>query len=323
MKINSRLSPIDLSEIKTIPLGTRENKVKLTDLGAPAKRGRTLSEFLSSLPAQLAAVDFHAIVKSVAEARRKDKPVIWAMGAHVIKCGLSPLVIDLLERNIITGIALNGAGSIHDIEMALIGETSEDVADGLETGLFGMAKETGAIFNETASLVLGSDKPDAGLGALLGRKLIEVDAPNVDVSILAAGARYGVPVTVHVAIGTDIVHMHPNASGEAIGKATFNDFKILCSSIAEMGDGGVFLNIGSAVILPEVFLKALTVVRNLGRPVVNFTTVNLDMQQHYRPLQNVVKRPAGTSSRGYSLTGHHEIMLPLLAHAILEEIGDD
>jgi deoxyhypusine synthase len=242
------------------------------------------------------------------------------MGAHVIKCGLSLLVIELMRRDVITAVALNGAGVIHDVEIALIGETSEDVAQGLADGSFGMAEETGRLINEAIAEGAAGEE---GMGELVGRKLVQVKAPHCDYSILANAVQLGVPLTVHVAIGTDIVHMHPTAQGGPLGVASFRDFRLLASVVADMGGGGVYLNIGSAVLLPEVFLKALTIARNLGHDVSDFITVNLDMQQHYRPLQNVVGRPTVLGGKGYAITGHHELMLPLLVQAIIERLGDD
>jgi deoxyhypusine synthase len=259
-------------------------------------------------------------VDAIINAHQRAKPVIWAMGAHVIKCGLSPLVIELIKRNVITAVALNGAGAIHDVEIALIGETSEDVGAGLADGSFGMAEETGRFINEA---VAEGAAGEMGMGEILGRKLIEVKAPHCDYSILAHAGQLGTPVTVHVAIGTDIVHMHPTAQGGPIGITTFRDFRLLAAVVADLGGGGVYLNIGSAVLLPEVFLKALTLARNLGHDVSGFTTVNLDMQQHYRPLQNVVGRPTALGGKGYAITGQHELMLPLLVQAIIERLGDD
>jgi len=308
--------PLDLSQVKTVPLASRRNKVKLADLAKPAQAGASFSRFLDGLPHQLAASDFRKVVEAIVSANRRGRPVIWAMGAHVIKCGLSSLVIQLMERGVLSAVVLNGAGAIHDVELALIGETSEDVAGGLEEGTFGMAEETGRFFSE--ALATG----DGGMGLLLGKRLLETHAPYREHSILAKGASLGVPVTVHVALGTDIVHMHPKAQGGPIGEASFYDFRLLAGVIARLGDGGVYLNVGSAVVLPEVFLKAFTVARNLGHELSDFVTVNLDMQQHYRPLQNVVKRPPEHHGRGYALIGHHELMVPLLVQAVIEDLGD-
>lgn len=312
------MRPVDLSRVRTIPLETRDNKVALCQFARPPQAGRSFADFLASLPGILAGGDFRAVVNALVAAHRAGRPVIIGMGAHVIKCGLNPVLIDLMERRIVTAIALNGSGAIHDCEIALIGETSEDVAAGLKTGTFGMVKETGELLNRGINRVL--ERPDAGMGALLGDQLAAVRAPNQAYSLLAAGRRLNVPITVHVAVGTDIIHMHPSANGAAIGQATFNDFRILCAVVAEMS-GGVYLNIGSSVVLPEVFLKAFTVAQNLGADLQGFTTVNLDMIMHYRPGENVVRRPPTVGGKGYALIGRHELMVPLLAQAVVEELG--
>jgi hypothetical protein len=238
------------------------------------------------------------------------------MGAHPIKVGLSPLIIDFMDRGIINAIALNGAGVIHDFELAFMGETSEDVAAALKDGSFGMAEETGAFVNQA---ITAGYENHAGVGAAVGRAILEGRLPHRKLSILAAGARLGVPVTAHIAIGTDIIHMHPQANGKALGEGSLKDFHTLASVVADLS-GGVYLNFGSAVILPEVFLKAVSLARNLGHPVKDLTTVNLDFLVHYRPLTNVVNRPTLHSGKGYNLTGHMEIMIPLLFAAILEEL---
>jgi len=311
--------PIDLEGIKTVPLASRKNKVHLSDFAKVGSKGLSLAAFLANLPSQLGAVDFQAVVEAIVNAHQRGKPVIWAMGAHVIKCGLSLLVIELMKRNVITAVAMNGAGAIHDVEIALIGETSEDVAQGLADGTFGMAEETGKFIN---GAIAEGARAEMGMGQIIGRKLIEVEAPHDDYSILANAFQLGTPATVHMAIGTDIVHMHPTAQGGPIGITTFRDFRLLAAVVADLGGGGVYLNLGSAVILPEVFLKALTVARNLGHGVSDFTAVNLDMQQHYRPLQNVVGRPTTLGGKGYAIIGQHELMLPLLVQAIIERLGD-
>ncbi len=313
--------PVDLGQVKTYPLSQRQNKVKAADFARPCSAGLSLRDFLDSLPHILAGEDFRQVVKAIVEAHRTGRPVIWAMGAHVIKCGLSPLVIELMRRRVIRAVALNGAGGIHDLEVALIGQTSEDVADGLRDGTFGMAEETGRLLNEATRQAAAQE---LGLGQALGRQIVALGkgAPFSQHSILARGVEGGIPVTVHVALGTDIVHMHPTADGAATGQATFTDFRLLAALVADL-EGGVYLNVGSAVLLPEVFLKALTVARNLnhGRPTA-FTAVNMDVQRHYRPAQNVVGRPVGEGGKGYTLIGHHELMIPLLVQAIIEELGD-
>ncbi|TAK33652.1 MAG: hypothetical protein EPO21_12330 [Chloroflexota bacterium] len=326
---SKRYTPVELAGVKTSPLGERRNKVHLRDFARVCGIGATFRDFFDSLPDQLAARDLKQVVSAVVSAHRRRRPVIWAMGAHVIKCGLSGLVIELMRRGVISAVALNGAGAIHDFEIALIGATSEDVAAGLGAGEFGMADETGRLMNAAInaawqqrgnSTSVASDKADAGFGELLGRKLLEINAPHVDHSILAAGVLLGVPVTVHVAVGTDIIHMHPSADGAALGAASHHDFRLMCGIVATLGDGGVYFNVGSAVVLPEVFLKAVTVARNLGHPVHDFTTVNLDMKDQYRSWNNVVKRPTGDHGRGYSIIGHHELLIPLLAQAVLERL---
>jgi deoxyhypusine synthase len=311
------LKPVDLSQVRTVPLQSRANKVARERFAQPPCAGRSVAEFLDSLPAVLAGDDFRAVVRAIVTARRNGRPVIVGMGAHVIKCGLSPVLIDLMRRGVVTALATNGAGAIHDFELALIGETSEDVAAGLKDGTFGMVRETGELFNAGVNRVL--EQREQGMGGLLGDQLIALDAPNQDCSILVAGRRLGVPVTVHVAIGTDIVHMHGSADGAAIGLASFNDFRLFAAAVAELS-GGVYLNIGSAVLMPEVFLKAFTIAQNLGANLHDFVTVNLDMLAHYRAGENVVNRPPRVGGKGYSLTGRHEILIPLLAQAVVDAL---
>ena len=250
-------------------------------------------------------------------AYQREKAVIVMMGGHVIKCGLSPLLIALAERGVITGFAFNGASSIHDFEIALIGETSEDVSAYLQTGQFGMWEETGKLMNET---IQHAADTGIGMGEALGKKLIALDAPYNTYSLLAAGIQLNIPITVHVAIGTDIIHQHPSANGAAIGEASFTDFRLLTELVTQLEDGGVVLNLGSAVILPEVFLKTLTIARNLGNTVSHFTAADFDMIQQYRPAENVVKRPTEMGGKGYTFTGHHELMIPLLVQAVLSRL---
>jgi len=309
--------PVDLSRVRTVPLQARPNKVSRTAFAAPPRKGQTAAEFVAGLPGILAGNDFRAVVAAVVAARRTGRPVVLGFGAHVLKCGLSPVLIDLMERGIVTALATNGSGGIHDFEIALIGETSEDVAAGLKDGTFGMVRETGEMMNAALNRVL--TKPDAGLGALFGEYLSEIDAPNREFSVAVAARRLELPFTVHVAIGTDIIHMHPTADGAALGRASFNDFRLLCGVVTELS-GGVYLNVGSAVVLPEVFLKAFTVAQNLGANLTGYTTVNMDMIAHYRSGENVVRRPAGVAGRGFNLIGRHEIMLPLLAQAVVDEL---
>jgi hypothetical protein len=309
------MEPVDLRRVRTIPLQTRTNKVSIELFARPARKGQTAAEFLTGLPALLTGEDFRAVVEAVVMARRDGRPVLAAVGAHVIKCGLNPVLIDLMQRGVLTGIAMNGACAIHDVELALIGETSEDVAAGLKTGSFGMVRETGEFMHCAIHRVL--EDREWGMGALLGEAVLEAGAPNQEHSLLATARKLGLPATVHVAIGTDIIHMHPAADGAALGLATFNDFRLFCGLVQGLSRG-VFLNVGSAVIMPEVFLKAFTVAQNLGADLHAFTTVNLDMTAHYRPGENVVRRPALVGGRGITLLGRHEIMVPLLAQAIVE-----
>ncbi len=305
--------PIDLSRIKTYSIKERKHKVGVLDFARP-KDYRSSGRIADLIPQLFKGQDLIEVVDHVGRAREKGKPVIFAMGAHVIKCGLSSLIIDLMERGIVTAVVFNGSGAIHDYEIALIGETSETVEDNLGGGAFGMVEETPTLMNEALSRYTSEE---TGMGAALGKDICERKLPHQEYSILACGHRTGVPVTVHAAIGTDTIHMHPGTDPALLGKATHLDFRLLASLLTELGDGGCYFNIGSAVVLPEVFLKALTLARNLGHSVENFITVNMDMIQHYRPLQNVVQRPTQDGGQGYSFTGHHEIMLPLLYHLLM------
>jgi hypothetical protein len=308
--------PLDFSGVKTYSLYERKSKVSIADFGKPFDPGGSFTDFIGSLPGILAAGDLREIVQCLLFARRERKPIIWAMGAHVIKCGLSPIIIDLMRRGWISLVALNGAGSVHDAEIALAGKTSEDVPAALADSAFGMARETSEILNSAAVEAQGEG---IGLGKAIGRRLVVEKAHHQDSSILASGFELNIPVTVHVALGTDIVHIHPSASGAAIGEATYTDFRIFCSAVSHLGDGGVILNLGSAVILPVIFEKALSVSRNLGYEVRNFTGVNMDFLHHYRTDLNPIRRARDLEGRGFSLTGHHEIMIPLLAAALMEE----
>ena len=273
-----------------------------------------MKDFLALLPNQLAARDLKDLVQSVCDSVRNRRMVLLAMGAHVIKVGLNPILIGLMERGILSGIALNGAGIIHDAEIAIAGKTSEDVASVLGEGEFGAARETGEFLNQA---ICQAAQKDEGLGKTVGDALIKAGFPYNDQSLLAGAARLGVPVTVHVAVGTDIIHIHPGVDGAAIGKASHHDFRIFSSLIAKL-EQGVLLHVGSAVLLPEVFLKALTLVRNLGYQVKNFTTANFDFIRQYRPLINIVQRPTLEGGQGFNFTGHHEIIVPLLAALILD-----
>lgn len=308
--------PIDLSRLRTLRLADRPSKVRTADFGRPARAGASFAEFFAALPKILAGDELRAVVSAIVAAHRAGRPVVLGMGAHVIKCGLSPVVIDLMERGVITCVAMNGAGPIHDVEIALAGHTSEDVQAGLKDGAFGMARETGELIHDA----LAAAGPETGLGAAIGRQLLAAKAPHAALSLLATAVRLQIPATAHVAIGTDIVHMREGASGAAIGQASFVDFRLFASVIADLS-GGVYLNAGSAVILPEVFLKAFTIAQNLGADLRDFTTVNIDMLAHYRPTVNVVQRPASVGGRGYTLTGRHELLIPLLAFAVVDALG--
>lgn len=308
------MAEFDPRKIKTYSLRERQSKVKIDELASPHRKGAPFRDFLSSLPNILAAKHLKSVATAVVRARKDGRPVMLGMGAHAVKVGLNPLIIDLLQRRIVTSLHLNGAGIIHDFELALIGHTSEDVDREILSGAFGMAEETGSLIN--AAIRSGADQ-GLGIGAAVGRLIADGDFPNKDKSLLAAGVRTGAAVTVHVAIGTDIIHMHPSFDGAATGAAGARDFRTFCALVADL-EGGVYINLGSAVLLPEIFLKAVTLARNLGNEVRHFTTVNMDFIQHYRPNTNVVRRPTHGGGAGFSLTGHHEIMLPLLAAAIIE-----
>lgn len=313
------MDPVDLSRVRTIPLQTRANKVNRAAFAAPPVRGRSFADFLSSLPDIYAGQDLRAVVEAIVQARRRQRPVIVGYGAHVLKCGMAPVLIDLMRRGIITCLATNGSGAIHDFELSLIGETSEDVGAGLKEGTFGMVRETGELMHHAINRVL--ERPDLGMGALLADTLNEVQAPHRDYSVLVAGRTLGIPVLVHVAIGTDIIHMHPTANGAALGQASFTDFRIFAAAVSDL-TGGVYLNLGSAVILPEAFLKAFTIAQNLGANLHDFVTVNVDMNVHYRATENVVRRPPTVGGRGYTLVGRHEILIPLLAQAVVDRLED-
>jgi len=314
-----RQQPIDLSRISTYPLASRPSKVTVREFARPLGDGEAqgVAALLGSLPHLLAADNLRAITAAVVRARAAGRAIIWGIGGHVIKTGLAPILIDLVRRGFITAIAMNGSGVIHDFEIALIGSTSEDVDESLGAGAFGMAEETGRLINEA---IKRGAADDLGVGESIGRSLAEMSPPYAAYSLLHATYVARVPVTVHVTIGTDIIHLHPHADGAALGAATHRDFRLITALVKELDGGGVYLNVGSAVTLPEVFLKAVTVVRNLGHSLRDFTTANFDFIQHYRPLTNVVRRPvANGAGRGYSMTGHHELMIPLLAAAIINQ----
>jgi hypothetical protein len=304
----------DLSGINTYPLKSRGSKVRVEDFARPVASGAPVGALVDSLPNLLAAADLKAIARAIVEAKRTGGGVVWGLGAHVIKTGLGPVLIDLMQRGFVSAIATNGAAIIHDFEVALVGATSEDVDEALGPGRFGMAEETGRLLNTAIN-----EGVAAGLG--IGQSIVgfigSKEAQFARVSVLAAAARLDIPVTVHVALGTDIIHMHPAASGAAIGEGSLRDFRYFVSNVARL-ERGVYLNCGSAVVLPEVFLKAVALARNRGIPLSELTTVDLDVVRQYRPQTNVVSRPTAGTGRGYSLVGHHELMIPLLAAALIE-----
>jgi len=308
---------INLDKLKTYPISKRICKVRYEDFAKPPSKAATFSDFYNSLPNILAGVDFKAVVEAIVSARNKKKPVIFMMGAHVIKCGLNPVIIELMKKKVITAVSLNGAGAIHDFEIALIGRTSEDVPWALEDGSFGMAKETALYINGALEEAV---EKDIGAGRAIGEVINDEKLSFRNQSILYNAIKEDVLVTVHIAIGTDIIHQHPSFDAGAAGQASIKDFYNLIEEVAALGDGGVALNIGSSVILPEVFLKAINVARNLGYKVKDFTACNFDMIHHYRPYQNVVTRPVRSGGKGYNIIGQHEILLPLLAQAIIEKI---
>lgn len=305
----------DLSGVTTYPLKSRASKARVEDFGRPAAPGGSVGAFVDSLPGMLAAADFKAVVRAIGDAKRDGAGVVWGLGAHVIKTGLGPVLIDLMERGFVSALATNGASVIHDFEVALAGATSEDVDEALGPGRFGMADETGRLLNGAINDGVGAG---LGIGQAVTAFLAARQPQYARQSVLCAAARLQIPVTVHVAIGTDIIHMHPAASGAALGEGSLRDFRYFVSNVARL-ERGVYLNCGSAVVLPEVFLKAVALARNRGLALAGLTTVSLDFIRSYRPQTNVVARPtAGTAGRGYSLVGHHELMIPLLAAALVE-----
>ncbi len=309
----------DLSRLRTVPIARRPSKVVAGEFAHPPSSDRSFKAFLDALPDILVARDFRRVVSAIAGAAQKGRGVVLMLGGHVVKTGLSPVIIDLMRRKVVTHLAMNGSAAIHDYEVARFGATSEDVAAGLRDGTFGMADETGRGLNEA---FISGRKEGQGMGEAVAVALSrEPELAHADLSILLQAHRLGVPATVHAALGAEIVHQHPSADGAAIGDTSLRDFRRLAGAVPSLHDGGVVLNIGSAVIMPEVFLKALTIARNLneGRPTA-FTTCDLDMQRHYRPRVNVVERPTLGSGEGFEITGHHEIMVPLLAWAVLEAL---
>lgn len=305
--------PLDFSQVKTYSVRERKSKFDPSQMARVPDVNATLDDFYSCLPRTLKARDLLDLAEHIVVAAAHKKRVLWMMGAHLIKCGLSPLLIKLMEQGIVNCVAMNGAGSIHDFELACFGHTSEDVEAGLEDGSFGMARETGEWMNE---IIADGVRRGFGIGYSLGRGLLDRRVPNEPYSILANAVGLRVTVTVHVALGTDIIHQHPSADGAMLGKGSMRDFQILAGQLPDLDQGGVAVNFGSAVVMPEVFLKALTVARNLGHPTRNFVAANFDMIQHYRPNTNVLARPTKGGGKAYSFTGHHEFMLPLLYGAI-------
>jgi hypothetical protein len=302
----------DLSGVATYPLKSRRSKARAEDFARPVPDAPSVRALVDSLPDILAAADFKAVVRAITEAKRSDGGIVWGIGAHVVKTGLGPVLIDLMERGFVSAIAANGAAIIHDFEVALVGATSEDVDDTLGPGRFGMAEETGRLLNAAINEGVAAG---LGVGQAVASYLSTRQPQFARASVLCAAARLEIPVTVHIAIGTDIIHMHPAANGAALGEGSLRDFKYFVSSVARL-EHGVYLNCGSAVVLPEVFLKAVALARNRSIPLAGLTTVNLDFIRHYRPQTNVVSRPTAGTGRGYTLIGHHEIMIPLLAAAL-------
>jgi hypothetical protein len=317
------IQPVTLGGVRTYPLSARQSKIAERDFAHAAPRGSSVVKFLDSLPNILAAQDLRDLSFAIQVARKQKKGIVWGIGGHVIKVGLSPVIIDLMNKGFVSGIAMNGAALIHDFEIAMVGSTSEDVEAAIGKGQFGMAHETGWGVNEIAKL---AHRIRIGYGEAAGQYLTSgiLEPKHTELSLLVAAYKKRIPVTIHLAIGTDIPHMHPSAEGASLGAASLHDFRLFCALVQEMDSGGVYLNWGSAVLLPEVFLKAVSVVRNLGVPLRSITTANFDFIQHYRPIMNVVKRPTarpnrekGAGSRGFAITGHHELLLPLLAAALV------
>ncbi len=306
------LKPLAFDGVSTYPLQERKSKVNAGMFGRPMDGSENILGFISKLPHILAGDSLRTLIRAILYARSTNKPIIWGLGGHVIKVGMGPVINDLMQSGLVTGIAMNGSAAIHDFEVALCGSTSEEVEEQISGGRFGMARETGEYMNAAVAAAVSDN---IGMGEGLGRFITE-DFRQRSFSVLAEAYARKIPVTVHVALGTDIIHAHPQASGQNLGNVSYRDFRLFCSMARELDGGGVYLNIGSAVVLPEVFLKAVSVVRNLGHSLEEFTTANLDFIQHYRPTQNVLKRPTQHSGQAIALTGHHEIMLPLIAAAL-------
>jgi hypothetical protein len=313
----------DLAAVRTVPIARRPNKVRTDEFASPPPSGkRSFAAFLASLPDVLVARDFVCVIDAIVQAKRRDRAVVVMLGGHIVKTGLAPLLLDLMRRGVITHVAMNGSAAIHDYEIARFGGTSEDVAAGLRDGTFGMAEETGRGLNEAFTAGMREKR---GMGEAIAVALEgTAELAHPELSVVLGAHRLGLPATVHAALGAEIIHQHPAADGAAIGDTSHRDFRRLAAALPSLHDGGVVLNLGSAVIMPEVFLKALTIARNLGagKPT-DFTTCDLDMQRHYRPRVNVVQRPTLAGGRGYEITGHHELMVPLLAWGIVERLGSE
>ena len=309
--------PLSFEGLKTVPIAERGGKVQVDQFARPFRKGGGVSELIDGFPDILAGQAFHSVLSALKRARAESRAILWGMGGHVIKCGLGDVLLDLMRRGWVTGFVMNGAASIHDFEIAIAGQTSEDVESVLPDGRFGVAEETGREMNLA---IAEGNGHGLGMGEALGKRLETLAKPEfASHSVLAGAYKATLPVTIHVAIGTDTPHTHPRADAAAIGETTHRDFRLLCSLVRGLDRGGVYLNLGSAVVLPEVFLKAVSVVRNLGHPLADFATVNFDFLQHYRPKVNVVERPhARSGGHGFAITGHHEIMIPLLAAALVE-----
>ncbi|MDD3581813.1 MAG: hypothetical protein PHW74_12435 [Desulfobacca sp.] len=309
-----KIQPLSLEGIETYSLQERPSKVGHQDFGQPWTPGQSFTDFIERLPRILAANELRELAATWVQARRQGHTVLLGCGAHVLKVGLNPVLIDLMRRGLLSGLALNGAGIIHDAEIAMVGRTSEEVGQVLGTGRFGMAEETATFLNRAINWGAAQG---LGLGEAVGQQLLEAGCPFNHLSVVASAVRWEVPLTVHVAIGTDIIHMHPSVDPAAVGVASHRDFRVFAALVSRLA-GGLYINLGSAVVLPEVFLKAVSLARNLGHQLEPLTTANLDFIQHYRPLTNVVRRPTQTQGQGYALTGHHEIMFPLLAALVIE-----
>lgn len=312
---DDNLRPLNLEGVKTYPLASRPRKVSLDDLARPLEENPTLQDFLAGLPNILAVQSLRDLASQIRRARQRDKPIIWGIGGHVIKTGLAPVIIDLMKRGFVTAIAANGSVLVHDAEIAMVASTSEDVDETLGEGVFGAADESGRLLNSAAQ---EGARDSLGLGEAMGRALLALNPMHQDFSLLCAAYSARVPFTAHVTIGGDTAHFHPIANGAALGATSHTDFRLLAELVRMMNGGGVYLNVGSAVVLPEVFLKCVTLVRNLGHKLTDITTANFDFIQSYRPLTNVVRRPtADGAGRGYSITGHHELTIPLLAAQLI------